>query len=128
MMRHIGITLALIAAILFISGCNGDIKSLRVTATAYTSRVIETDSSPFVAAWGDKLKPGVKSIAVSGDLEELGLTHGSYVWIDGLPGRYKVLDRMHSRWEKKIDIYMGRKLDSAIQWGQKEVVIRWVTD
>ena len=99
-----------------------------VTATAYTSRVIETDTSPYDAAWRDTLEPGEKSIAVSGDLLELGLTYGSYVWIEGLPGKYKVLDRMHGRWERKIDIYMGRDIERARKWGNKKVVISWVSD
>lgn len=95
-MRYLSILIILVT-VCFISGCNDEIKSLKVTATAYTSRVMETDSSPFDAAWGDTLTPGIKSIAISSDLEELGLTHGSDVRIEGLPGKYRVLDRMHAR-------------------------------
>jgi len=32
-------------------------KSLRVTATAYTSHANQTDSTPNIAAWGDRLHP-----------------------------------------------------------------------
>ena len=98
---------------------------LRVTSSAYTSCKRETDSTPYLAAWNNRLKPGVKSIAVSRDLLKLGLKNGSYVTIDGLKGKYKVLDKMHKRWTKKIDIYMGCNLKRARRWGKRKVTIRW---
>jgi len=98
---------------------------LTVTATAYTSHKSQTDKTPFLAAWNNRLKPSVKSIAVSRDLLDRGLTNGTYVTIDGLPGRYKVLDKMHKRWTKKIDIYMGTNLKKARHWGKRKVTIRW---
>lgn len=98
---------------------------LIVTATAYTSRKTETDSTPFLAAWNNRLKPGIKSIAVSRDLLKMGLTNGTYVTIDKLPGRYKVLDKMNKRWKKKIDIYMGTNLQRARRWGKQRVTIYW---
>jgi hypothetical protein len=42
--------------------------SLRVTATAYNSLPGQTDNTPDLAAWGDRLRPGMKAIAVSRDL------------------------------------------------------------
>ena len=99
--------------------------SLRVTATAYTSCRRETDSTPYLAAWNNRLKPKVKSIAVSRDLLKMGLTNKTKVTIDGLPGTYVVLDKMNKRWKKKIDIYMGCNLKKAIQWGKRKVTIRW---
>jgi len=99
--------------------------SLEVTATAYTSAQKETDSTPFTTAWGVKLKPGMKAIAVSRDLIKLGLTKGVEITIDGLPGKYKVLDKMNKKWQKKIDIYMGNDVEKAKAWGKQKVVIRW---
>ncbi len=99
---------------------------LRVTASAYTSCIRETDSTPYLAAWNNRLKPGVKSIAVSRDLLKMGLGNGSYVTIDGLKGKYKVLDKMNKRWKKKIDIYMGCNSKKARRWGKRKVTIRWV--
>ena len=99
--------------------------SLRVTASAYTSCRRETDSTPYLAAWNNRLKPKVKSIAVSRDLLKMGLTNKTKVTIDGLPGTYVVLDKMNKRWKKKIDIYMGCNLKKAIQWGKRKVTIRW---
>lgn len=104
----------------------GDAISLRVTATAFTSRISETDKSPSVTAWGDRLKPGMKAIAVSRDLIKMGLTHKTVVTIDGLEGEYYVLDKMHRRWTRKIDIYMGLDRKKAIHWGKRKVIIHWI--
>jgi 3D (Asp-Asp-Asp) domain-containing protein len=98
---------------------------LVVTATAYTSRRKETDRTPYLAAWMNRLRPSVKSIAVSRDLLKLGLTNGAIVTIDGYKHRYKVLDKMNKRWEKKIDIYMGNNRGRALRWGKQPVTIRW---
>ena len=117
---------ALTMASLF--GCGGGEQSLKVTASAYTSSVGETDDTPNLAAWGDTLKPGMKSIAVSRDLIDMGLTHNQEVRIEGLEGTYLVLDKMNKRWKKKIDIYMGEDVEKARQWGKKEVVIHWTVE
>lgn len=53
----------------------------------------------------------------------MGLTHKTKVTIEGLEGEYFVLDKMHSRWTKKIDIYMGLDRKKAINWGKKKVTI-----
>jgi 3D (Asp-Asp-Asp) domain-containing protein len=103
-------------------------KTLAVTATAYTSHVGQTDSTPNIAAWGDRLKPGMKAIAVSRDLlVRYKLKRGTSVKIRGLSGRYLVLDKMNKRWRKKIDIYMGMNKRKALRWGKKKVVIEWST-
>ena len=99
--------------------------SLRVTASAYTSHKNQCQGDPTLGAWGDRLKPGVKSIAVSHDMLRKGLRHGSKVSIDGLKGTYTVKDKMHSKWRNKIDIYMGYDRNRALQWGRRTVTIRW---
>jgi len=101
-------------------------RQMTVTATAYTSHVNQTDSTPNIAAWGDRLKPGMKVIAVSRDMLNLyGLKHRSKVRIKGLDGEYRVLDKMNKRWKKKIDIYMGKDLKKAFKWGRKKVELQW---
>ena len=77
--------------------------TLEVTATAYNSLPNQGQGDPTIAAWGAKLRPGMKAIAVSRDLIELGLTDGVEVKIDGLPGRYTVLDKTAKRWKRRID-------------------------
>jgi 3D (Asp-Asp-Asp) domain-containing protein len=98
---------------------------LKVTATAYNSVPGQTLNDPTLTAWGDKLVPGMKAIAVSRDLIALGLTHGVKIKIDGLSGTYTVMDKLHRRWKHRIDIYMGNDVKSAKQWGKREVTIRW---
>jgi len=101
-------------------------RRLKVTATAYTSHVGQTDSTPNIAAWGDRLKPGMKVIAVSRDLlNDYGLKHKQKVRIKGLEGEYLVLDKMNKRWRKKIDIYMGMNKKKAFRWGRRKVEIHW---
>ena len=82
----------------------GHWERLKVVATAYNSVPDQTSDHPFLGAWGDKLVPGSKVIAVSRDLLKLGLHHNSVVHISGLEGTYKVRDKMAARWTKTIVI------------------------
>jgi 3D (Asp-Asp-Asp) domain-containing protein len=121
---------ALVAGAALLSGCalwrpQFPERSLVVTATAYNSVHSQTDGSPSHGAWGDRLRPGMRVIAVSSDLLPLGLTRGTSVRIEGLPGTYVVLDRMGHRWRKRIDIYMGHDVRAARQWGRRQVRIHW---
>ncbi len=102
--------------------------SMWVIATAYCSRPQETDGDPFVAAWGDRLVPGRKSIAVSRDLLALGLTHRTEIWIevDGEErGPFLVLDKMAKRWRDRIDLYYGEDRKAALEWGKRRVRMSW---
>jgi len=98
---------------------------IKATATAYTSSTIETDATPYLAAWRNTLNPKVKSIAVSRDLLDIGLTNGMKVHIKGLKGEFLVLDKMNKKWKNKIDIYMGNDRQKALNWGRKKVIIYW---
>lgn len=101
-------------------------RSLWVKASAYNSVEEQTDDNPGIAAWGDRLVPGMKVIAVSPDLiEEHGIQRGTKVKIDGLDGEYTVLDRMSDDWYHKIDIYMGKDIQRALRWGVRKVKISW---
>lgn len=100
-------------------------QELAVTATAYNSLPGQTQGDPKDTAFGDVLKPGMKAIAVSPDLLQAGLTHGTEVKIDGLPGTYAVRDKMPKRWRRRIDIYMGRSVKTARTWGKRTVAIHW---
>lgn len=99
---------------------------LRVQATAYTSHSGQTDSTPFLAAWNNRIRPGMKIIAVSRDLiKKYGLGNGKKVRIQGLPGYYTVRDKMNKRYTKRIDIYMGLNRRKALRWGRKRTIIYW---
>ncbi len=101
-------------------------RKLRVTATAYTSHRGQTDKTPFLAAWNNRLRPGMKIIAVSRDmLKRHGLRNGSKVKIGGLSGYYTVRDKMNKRFRKRIDIYMGLNKRRALRWGRRSVMLYW---
>ena len=96
-----------------------------VTATAYNSTVAQTDSDPTMTAHGVRLTPGMQVIAVSRDLEAMGLSPGTRVRIEGLPGEWAVVDRMAKRWRRRIDVYMGLDIEGARQFGRRKVRLRW---
>ena len=99
-------------------------RKLSVVATAYTSHHSQTDGSPFLAAWSNRIRPGMKIIAVSRDLIwKYGITNGKKVRISGLKGIYTVRDKMNKKWRKKIDIYMGTNRRKALRWGRKRVML-----
>lgn len=101
-------------------------RKLRVTATAYSSHRGQTDKTPFLAAWNNRLRPGMKVIAVSRDmLTRYGMKNGTKVRIGGLRGYYRVRDKMNKRYRKRIDIYMGSNRRRALRWGRRSVVIYW---
>lgn len=120
--------LALLAATAVWAACAGsgrEESSRVVMATAYNSVPSQTYGDPNLGAWGDRLEPGMKAIAVSPDLVALGLTRGTRVRIEGLDDEYVVLDRMPSRWKGRIDLYMGDDVEAARAWGRRTVRIHW---
>lgn len=127
------INLPVWALVILFSACaaekDADKHRLQVTATAYNSLASQTTAiDPDVAAWGDRLKPGMRVIAVSRDLLAKGLDYGTEVTIEGLPGTYLVLDKMNRRWTNRIDIYMGEDVEKAREWGKQQVNISWPQD
>ncbi len=95
-----------------------------VRATAYNAVPQQTDSTPEICAWGDKVRPGI--IAISRDLEASGLTRGKEVYIEGI-GKMVVMDRMNRRKRNQIDLYM-EKYEDAVRFGVKELTISWTED
>ena len=121
--RTLWLVMALIVGTL--TSCSGEQQSLTVTATAYNAVPGQTQGDPNVGAWGDRIRPGDKVIAVSPDLLALGLERGTKVRIEGVSGTYRVADRTNSRLERTIDIYMGTDGEKAREWGRQQVEIRW---
>jgi 3D (Asp-Asp-Asp) domain-containing protein len=99
--------------------------SLEVTVTAYNSTPGQTSGDPFVAAWGDRLEPGMACVAVSRDLIPLGLGHEAEVYLEGIGGPYVVLDKMNARFEKRIDVYYGVDVKAAREFGEQEAMAYW---
>ena len=103
-----------------------EVRELRVTATAYNTVPQQTHAlHPTLTAFGDTLTPGMKAVAVSRDLEEMGIGHETELEIAGLDSVWVVRDRTHARWTRRIDLYMGKDVDAALEWGRREVTIRW---
>ena len=119
--------LALVMAVVFVWGCESEKseRSMVVSVSAYNSVASQTNSEPNVTAWCDKLKPGMKAVAVSPDLLDEGLSHGSKLSIEGLKGKYVVLDKTNARFTKRVDVYMGVDVEAAKEFGVKQLRITW---
>ncbi|WP_250459485.1 3D domain-containing protein [Microbulbifer litoralis] len=117
--------MAILAIAVSVNATAASKKSMTVDATAYNSVPGQTDDDPWVAAWNNRLRPGDKIIAVSRDLEKHGLTNGTKVKIEGLPGTYTVRDRMNKRFKNRIDVWMEKDLKKARKWGKKKLKIIW---
>lgn len=100
-------------------------ETMQVTASSFTLAEEETKRGNIgLTAFGDQLEPGDKAIAVSRDLIKQGLTHGTKIRIDGLPGTYTVQDKMNRRWKDKIDI-LFKKRSRALEWGRQKIEIEY---
>jgi 3D (Asp-Asp-Asp) domain-containing protein len=115
---------AAFALLAFPAAANDIEHTLTVTAVAYTLDSDQTDDDEDIGAWGDELDDEAKIIAVSRDLLAMGLTRGTRVRIEGRRGEYVVMDLMHARWTKRIDILMEDE-DDAFAWGRRKVKIKW---
>ena len=100
--------------------------SMEVTVTAYNSTPRQTEGNPNIAAWGDRLTPDTRGIAVSRDLLKVGLDHEVEVWVEGFDaGPFVVLDKMNRRFKKRIDIFFGKKVEKAREFGKQTAMIYW---
>jgi 3D (Asp-Asp-Asp) domain-containing protein len=98
--------------------------ALPVVVSGYTSRICETDSTPFVTAANTPTRPGV--IALSRDLLRrytpgAPFEFGDVVHLSGI-GDFIVEDVMNGRWERHADIWFEH-LDDARQFGRRRVVL-----
>jgi len=100
-------------------------RSAVVTASAYNSHPDQTGGDPFLTASGERLRPGMRALAVSEDLFGAGLDFGTRVRIDGMDGEWVVLDRMPDGRRRSIDLYFGLDERAALQFGRKQVRIDW---
>lgn len=100
-------------------------REMLVTAHAYNSVRSQTDAQPTLTASGERLKPGMRAIAVSEDLLAMGLGYGTQVSIDGLGDGWVVRDRMASRKRRSIDVYLGNDEAAARRFGKRKLRISW---
>ena len=70
-----------------VSACGEPWQSMTVRASAYNATEAQTKKGNIgLTAWGYRLQPGDKAIAVSRDLIDEGLGNGARVKIEGLEG------------------------------------------
>jgi 3D (Asp-Asp-Asp) domain-containing protein len=123
------LAMAIVAVAVAVCGCSSESgnneRSMVVSVSAYNSVPSQTNSEPTVTAWGDKLKPGMKAVAISPDLLNEGLSHGSKVKIEGLKGTYVVLDKTNARFTKRVDVYMGVDVEAAKEFGVQQLRVTW---
>ena len=122
--RNRVLALVIVSLTTMSAACSSE-ERITVRATAYNSTRAQTDSRPTESACGDTLRPGLKVIAVSRDLKKRGLDCGTEVRIEGMKGSFRVVDVTAKRHRNLIDIYMGRDVKAARQWGVQEVEIAW---
>jgi len=96
-----------------------------VKASAYNSTKAQTLGDPSIGAWGDKLVPGMKAIAISRDLIKLGISRNTPFKIEGFPGYYLVKDKMSARYKNKIDLYMGVNIQKAREFGVQNLKVQY---
>ena len=90
---------------------------LEVTVTAYNSVPEQTNEQPTIAAWGDQLAPGMKVIAVSRDLLEMGHhpRHQGRPASTSLPGDYdRARQDEQDAGRRKIDHLHGRPTSAQL--------------
>jgi 3D (Asp-Asp-Asp) domain-containing protein len=87
--------------------------SYNCTITAYSPCSTETDNTPYQTSLMDKPVAGW-TCAVSHDLKKY-LGNKVYIYQIGV---FKVNDLMNKRYEKRIDLFMGK--NEAIEFGRKD--------
>lgn len=94
--------------------------AVTTTVTAYTSRRIETDDTPCLAAKGHDIcrlyAAGTKVCASNAH------PIGTVLYVPGY-GRCVVLDRMNRRYRDRVDVYMGRDVQAAREWGKRTLAV-----
>ena len=98
--------------------------AVSVSVSAYTSRMCETDDTPFITAANTSTRPGV--LALSRDLLKrytpgAPFDFGDVVHINGM-GDFVVEDSMAGRWQHRADIWF-ESVDDARSFGRRVAVM-----
>ena len=92
---------------------------ITVQVSAYNPTKKQCGSNPLITASNQRVHNGI--IALSRDLEEeFELKFGDRIILEGL-GEFEFQDRMHPKWERKVDIFMWNKKE-AIEFGVQEAI------
>lgn len=98
--------------------------AVAVTATGYSSSVIETDDTPFITASNTRTRTGI--IAMSRDMltpynPDAPFHFGDVVHISGL-GDFIVEDSMNARWRRRVDVWFPSRR-AAFNFGRSRVIL-----
>ena len=95
---------------------------IKVTITAYSPHVGQTDSTPLLTA--SQRTVSTRYIALSRDLETLyGLKFGDLVVLNGI--EYEFQDRMNKKWSRRVDRFFWSR-DEALRFGKQSGVLEVV--
>ncbi|MBL7156354.1 MAG: 3D domain-containing protein [Candidatus Pacebacteria bacterium] len=91
---------------IFINGTGNIVKTIPVVVTAYSSTVAQTDSTPFITASGNSVRPGIVAANF--------LPFGTKITIPEIYGNdvFTVEDRMHPRNNYHVDIWFPNYLQA----------------
>ena len=95
------------------------LSDIDLTVTAYSPRVQETNSQPFITANMTRVRKGI--VAVSRDIKKF-TNYGDYIIIltdDGDIEMLEIQDLMNIRWKMKIDKFFFNT-DDAYDFGVKK--------
>ena len=97
------------------------IKTFTVVATGYSSTPDQTDSTPFITAWGTRVRDGIMAANF--------LPFGTLVRIPSLFGEkiFVIEDRMNKRYKYNIDVWFSER-ELAKVFGVKKVTIEIVEE
>lgn len=95
-------------------------KSYVVVASAYSSTIDQTDSTPFITAHGTHVRDGIMATNF--------LPFGTIVRIPDVFGEktFVVEDRMHTRFSDRVDIWFPTRAE-ALEFGLQRVTIEIVS-
>lgn len=90
-----------------------------VMASAYSSTPDQTDSTPFITAWGTQVRDGIiaANFLPFGTLIKMPELYGDKIFV--------VEDRMNKRYAYKIDVWFPER-EQAMEFGNKKVKIEVV--
>lgn len=110
-----------------LTGCSDDpeMKCMIVKVSAYNSVASQTrvGTDGKITAWGDTLRSEIPSVAISRDLIDSGMVHGTMLYIEGYSEPFKVNDKMNRRYRNKIDLHLGTDVKAARNFGNQKLNI-----
>lgn len=99
-------------------------KGVITEVSAYNSVEAQTDSTPCIGATGEDI---CKRYQKTGECLIGNNSHplGSIAYIEHI-GQCTVVDRMNAKYANRVDIFMDKDIDRAVNFGLQNLAITWV--